>query len=367
MLMKKNDHQNSKMVRKTKDIISIIFLSLVSLLALTFCIGLLLSNADLRRRIEAKTSELDAIEKEGYFTTAQTEQLVENAAAEAESETLTNVRTQFKDILGSKGSLTAIRDMFPDDIIVASNGEYLFYPIDENMERHGFKAEDFRVSSNGKLDYIGPDESVQPQFGIMVSRYNGEINFENVKSVGVDFVMVRVGLRGSSEDASLVEDDFFRQNVNGALAAGLKVGVYFDSSAINAREAEEEADYILSLISPYEITYPVAIMIEASDSPESRTVNLTSSDYTKIIDSYCGKVKDAGYKPMIYGNIVAYTEYIEPEMQKKYPVWFSFNGDRPYYPYRFDMWEYTRNGYIYGIDGGANFIMCMTDYSTDEE
>ncbi|WP_196808060.1 GH25 family lysozyme [Butyrivibrio sp. AE3006] len=365
--MKKNDHQNSKMVRKTKDIISIIFLSLVSLLALTFCIGLLLSNADLRRRIEAKTSELDAIENEGYYTTARAEQMVESAVAETQSETLESVRNTFKEELGSKGSLSAIRELFPDDLIVASNGEYRFYPIDENMDRHMFKAEDFRESSNGKLDYIGPDESVQPKFGIMVSRYNGEINFENVKSAGVDFVMVRAGLRGSSEDASLVEDDFFRQDINGALAAGLQVGVYFDSSAINTMEAEEEAEFVLSLIAPYEVTYPIAIMIEASDSPDSRTINLETDDYSKIIDAYCSKIQDAGYKPMVYGNILSYVEYIDLGIQQKYPVWFSFSGDRPYYPYHFDMWEYTRNGYVYGINGGANFIMCLADYSNSEE
>ena len=81
--------------------------------------------------------------------------------------------------------------------------------------------------------------------------------------------MVRAGLRGSSEDASLVEDDFFRQDINGALAAGLQVGVYFDSSAVNTKEAEEEAEFVLSLIDPYDVTYPVAILIEASDSPEA--------------------------------------------------------------------------------------------------
>ena len=92
--------------------------------------------------------------------------------------------------------------------------------------------------------------------GIDVSKWNGNIDWKAVKNSGVSYVIIRTGFRGSTQ-GSLVEDNKFRQNIKGATNAGLKVGVYFFSQAINEVEAVEEASMVLNLVSGYKITYPI--------------------------------------------------------------------------------------------------------------
>ncbi len=351
-----NSNQNSKMVRKTKDLISIIFLSLVSLLSLSFCIGLLLTNASLRRQADASRSEIDAIEAEGYYTTAQAEQLVEMAQNDAKVEAERELRGVFQGVLEEKGSLSAIRELFPEDMIVASSGEYHFYPIDETADKNSVYGESFEADERGVLSYTGDKSDFSSELGVAVSRYQGEINFEEVKNEGVSFAMIRAGLRGSSE-GTLLEDDYFESNIKAAEDAGLNIGVYFESSAIDTDDALEEATFVLDLIEPYNITYPVAILLELSENSDDRTSQLECSDYTDIAKTFMDAIEGAGYKSCVYGNIVTFTELVDNSITSEKNLWVNHIGDKMYYPYQFDLWEYSRSGKISGIEGGANLIM----------
>ena len=344
------------MVRKTRDLISIIFLSLVSLLSLSFCIGLLLTNASLRRSAEAGRSELEAIEANGYYTTARAEQLVEKAQNDARLDAENQIRDHFKSVLEEKGALPAIRELYPEDVIVASQGSYHFYSIDENIEKNIVYGENFTADDNGILKYCGTNEDFSSKLGVAVSRYQGEIDFEKVRDAGVSFVMIRAGLSGSSEGGFL-EDDYFADNIKMARQAGLEVGIYFESAAINEEEAAEEAEFVLDIISPYEISYPVAILIEPAESNDERTAGLRSFDYTAITDAFCDRIEEAGYVSMVYGNMVSFTELLDNSVTQKRALWVSCIADRMYYPYQMDLWEYTRNGRIDGISGGAVLLM----------
>ena len=358
MIMRKNDNlsSNSKMVRLTKDLISIIFLSLVSLLALTFCIGLLLTNASLQRQADASRSELEAIESEGYYTTAKAEQLIEKAEANGRLQAEDELRDLFKDVLQNKGSLTAIRDLFPEDIIVVSKGEYHFYPIDDSIEQNAIKNLEFSKDDNGILHYYGGGEEPPMKLGVQVSRYQGEIDFDKVKESGVSFVMIRAGLRGNAE-GTLLEDDYFRQNIKNAQAAGLDIGVYFESTAIDEAEAKEEAEFVLDLIQNADVTYPVAILIEEAQSIEERTSELDAHDYTQIAKAFCNRIEEDGYTSMIYGDVQALTELVNRRTLDTYDVWVNYIGEKIYYPYQAAFWEYTRTGRIDGISGGASLLM----------
>ena len=105
------------------------------------------------------------------------------------------------------------------------------------------------------------NELLFPSNGIDVSYYQGSIDWNAVKNSGIDFVFVRVGYRGYSNGA-LKEDPNAAANINGALTAGLKVGVYMFSQAVNADEAAEEARFALSKMSGYNITMPVVMDFE---------------------------------------------------------------------------------------------------------
>ena len=102
-------------------------------------------------------------------------------------------------------------------------------------------------------------------FGIDVSKWNKEIDWEAVKAAGVDFAIIRCGYRGSVT-GTLVEDPYFYQNVQGARAAGVKVGLYFFTQAVNAVEAVEEASMVLCLNNGLPLDYPIPVSLWGENS-----------------------------------------------------------------------------------------------------
>ena len=353
--MKKTDNpkNNSKMVKNTKNLISVIFLSLVSLLALSTCIGLLLNNAATRRQADASQSELDALESEGYYTTAQANQLIEKADAKARKEEGDRLRDSFREKINEGDRLGAIRTLYPDEIVTEYAGQYNFTAIDRSLPISPVSEEDFDVSYDGSIKYIGSADDLEVTRGIDVSRTQGSIDFYKVKADDIDFVMIRAGLRGSVE-GNILEDDLFKTNIANALKADLQVGVYFYSQAVNAEEASEEADYVLDLIKNYEITYPVAIDLEQTTSSDSRTSKLNKMNYSEIAAEFCNKVSEAGYTPMIMGTVRTFVDFLEPESLETYPVWVSYYGYPQYYPYDFRMWQYSRTGKVDGVGTDVN-------------
>ena len=94
-------------------------------------------------------------------------------------------------------------------------------------------------------------------YGIDVSKYQGNIDWTSVKEDGIDFTFVRAGYRGYGTAGTLTKDTYFEKNMQGAIAAGIKTGAYIFSQATNETEAEEEAEYIVNLVSGYQVTMPI--------------------------------------------------------------------------------------------------------------
>ena len=348
--------------RYMHNAISIIFLSLVSILALSFCVYLLIKNASLEKDKEAVQLELESITTEGYYTKAEANQMVEDAKVKASVEATNSLKDMIQSKLEAGDSTTStIRSLFPEQMVVASGGRYYFLPISDNIEHHGFADDDFEVDDDGILHYVGNDESVRVKHGIDVSRFQGKIDWEKVAGAGVDFAFIRVGLRGTSEGKLLV-DDLFETNIKGALENGIKVGVYIYSQALNEEEAKEEASLVLDNIEPYDITYPVVIDIESADSDTARTNSLTSDEYETVAKTFCDVISTAGYKPMIYGNVKSFTLLMDAEDVDDYGIWIAYYGTPLYYPYHFNVWQYSSTGKIDGIDGHVDLNICITDY-----
>ena len=227
-------------VRNSHNIISIIFLSLVALLALSFSVMLLIKNASLKREEEAVRSELEALNEEGYYTLTEADKLIENAKEETRVETTNSIKEKIQEKLeAGEGTTSTIRSLFPDQMVVASSGRYYFFPILDSIAHHGFSEEDFEVGEDGFLEYVGEDGSVNVRKGVDVSRFQGKIDWDKVADAGIDFAFIRVGLRGTTEGKILV-DDCFEDNIKGATASGIDVGVYFYSQAVNEEEALDE-------------------------------------------------------------------------------------------------------------------------------
>ena len=356
------DYRLRRGVRNTQNIISIIFLSLVALMGLTFSIVLLIRNANLQRQEDAIRSELDALNQEGYYTEAEASKLVQEAKEEAAEDTRNSIRKMIQEKLeNGDGATSTIRSLFPDQIVVASSGRYYFFPITDEIEHHGFGEEDFEIGEDGFIEYLGDDSTVDIKHGIDVSRFQGEIDWKKVKDAGIDFAIIRAGLRGTTE-GKLLTDDYFEANIQGATESGIDVGVYFYSQAINEEEAKEEVQLILDLIEPYKIKYPVVIDVESAESDSARTLNLTTDDYELVVKTFCDMVSKAGYTPMIYGNVKSFTLLMNAVDVDDYDIWIAYYGTPLYYPYHFNIWQYTSSGKVDGIEGDVDLNVCITDY-----
>ena len=165
--------------------------------------------------------------------------------------------------------------------------------------------------------------------GIDVSYYNKNIDWEEVKDSGVDFAIIRVGYRGYGSAGTLCTDTKFVDNIEGALDAGIKVGVYYFTEAINKKEAIAEAEYCLEKIKDYDVTLPVVIDYEFptdSNGPIGRMykANLSKSAATNNCIAFCDTIKEAGYEPMIYANKSDFANLINgTKLSKSYKIWLA--------------------------------------------
>ena len=135
--------------------------------------------------------------------------------------------------------------------------------------------------------------------GIDVSKFQKTIDWNKVKAAGTDFAFIRLGYRGYS-NGSLQEDEYFKRNVSGAIEAGVKVGLYFYTEAINESEAKEEAEFCIKLAKNYNITFPIAYDYELSNkSGRLVKANLSKAAATKGCIAFCDTIAENGYTPMV--------------------------------------------------------------------
>jgi len=239
------------------------------------------------------------------------------------------------------------------------DGSSEWVKINDKWEKNNYDFTNL-VDSGGKLRYISDGKKVS-FLGIDVSRYQKEIDFNQVKDQGIEFVMIRVGARGY-KTGTLSIDEYFERNLAAANEAGLDVGLYFYSQAINTAEAEEEANLVLNAIGENKITYPIAFDMEYVDNDTARIDTLTKDEKTVITAAFVNKIKEAGYRPMIYGNKEWLLKRIDISKFDQSSFWLAEEDKEPDYPYTYDMWQYTTEGEVYGIDGAVDLNICFVDY-----
>lgn len=184
-------------------------------------------------------------------------------------------------------------------------------------------------------------------FGIDVSAWQKDIDWEKVKAAGVDFVIIRCGYRGS-KSGSLVEDSYFYKNLTGAKAAGLKVGVYFFTQAVNETEAVEEASMVLALVGDNELDYPIFIDTENTNG---RADNLDKATRTAVCDAFCKTIEKAGKEAGIYASRNWFNNKLNDNELSEHKRWVAEYASTTAYAGRYEMWQYTSGGSIDGIEG----------------
>ena len=220
----------------------------------------------------------------------------------------------------------------------------------DGVAPYNYDFSSFKVT-DGVIDYLDPDYTVLQ--GVDVSEFQRNIDWEKVKADGIDFAIIRVGGR-YMQSGGIYDDSYFQRNVEGALAAGLRVGVYFFSQAISAEEGLEEAEYVLSRIADYEITMPVVMDWEPLGGSDSRVYGIEPEQVTQAARAFSDRILEAGYEPMLYIN--SYSGYIKLDLRQVADVglWFAQYFDVPVFRYHFDMWQYTDSGQVDGISANVD-------------
>lgn len=222
---------------------------------------------------------------------------------------------------------------------------------------------------NGAEEAADGSENTELQFqkgnvklGIDVSKWNKEIDWQAVKEEGIEFAIIRCGYRGASSGA-LVIDPMYEQNIKGAIDAGIPVGVYFFTQAINEVEAVEEASMVINLIEDYDVDYPVFLDSESAGG-KGRADKLDAEERTGIHETFLETVSAAGYETGIYASKNWLNDQINMTELSTYKTWLAEYADVPSYDEYYHMWQYTSKGSVDGIETHVDLNLCYMNIDT---
>ena len=207
---------------------------------------------------------------------------------------------------------------------------------------------------DGLQYYFNGDGSLGSHLVIDVSTYNGDIDWNRVKEAGIDYAIIRVGYRGY-ETARLVKDKRFDTNMRNATAAGVKVGAYIVTQAVNTNEAVEEASFIISACSGYNVSLPLAIDVESAGNGSGRGDKISVAERTAVINAFVQTIRGAGYSAMVYANKDWMTNRINAGgLASGSTVWLAQYRSSCTYGGSYQMWQFTESGSIPGISGNVD-------------
>ena len=229
------------------------------------------------------------------------------------------------------------------------NGKTYYYAQDTHQKVTGLR------SIDGKLYYFN-DKGVKQDnvtFGIDVSKYQSGLDWKKIKKSGVSFVIIRIGYRGYGAEGKLVKDPMFEEHFTNARNAGLKVGVYFFTQAVNEAEAQEEAEGCNWALNGRMLDYPIFYDTEASTAPggTGRADGLGAADRTKCAIAFCERVKELGYQPGVYASTNWYRKRVDYDtLRSRYTIWNAHYGVSSS-PIGCDLWQGTEKARINGYNG----------------
>jgi GH25 family lysozyme M1 (1,4-beta-N-acetylmuramidase) len=212
----------------------------------------------------------------------------------------------------------------------------------------------------GKKYYFDNKGALKTRLGVDVSAWQETIDWKKVKAAGVDFAIIRAGVRGWGTEGKYYKDSCFEANYAGAKAAGISVGIYFFSQAITVEEAAAEAQFTLDILGGRSLTEPIVFDTENPPDTQARTAlaNLTNQQRTDIAIAFCEKIKSAGRTPMVYSGKYWFCTHMNPAQLAPYTTWVAQYLDDPNigttYPYSYKYWQYTDSGHIDGISTGID-------------
>ncbi len=269
------------------------------------------------------------------------------------------------------------------DIAVCSKGEFFVLKVKAIVDPQDFTEGFFTKGT--KTYYLKSDATVVTNWyninlrrhffsdkgvlssvhGIDVSSYQnmadkkGKIYWDKVYNDNIEFAIIRAGFKGYETGVNKI-DSYCEENIKGAKAAGLKVGLYFFSQAITVAEAAEEASILIDLAKKYDIKMPLAIDTELIGSSTARADKLSVSQRTAIVKAFCETVKEAGFEPMVYTGRNFYINNLNGKELTDYKLWIArYPADANLYETpnisaKYHIWQYASDGKVSGISGNVD-------------
>ncbi|MBQ7943554.1 MAG: glycoside hydrolase family 25 protein [Lachnospiraceae bacterium] len=339
--------------RRDKGLIAVViimsFVTLVSL-GLVVLIGFMWyqnsGELEVTTTEEIEVVEEPVVEVMNVLTEEERTQVTEEARAAFKEEMKSFLTIE------NPSTVRMIRNFFPENLVFYDDKSYVFAPIQDSLKKHGLNHANLVENEKGEMEYI-ENGVVTSHKGIDVSKYQGNIDWQAVKEDGVEYAFIRLGLRGY-ESGKVVLDEYFKKNMRGANEAGVKAGVYFFTQAITEEEAIEEAEFVIENLADYDVPYPVVMDVEMITSGDGRANNLSMEERTKICIAFCETIKNAGYTPMIYGNIKCFVRMLDMAQLEDYEKWYAFYDNYLYFPYDVSVWQYSESGSVNGIKGDVD-------------
>lgn len=370
-----NSDTNTQYNKKKKRLTKVVFYIMAVLLSITTGLTIYMSvnmykyttkTDSAKDNTEDKPASSDTDVKEGY-TLIKDEVLAElkdESYYMGRDNLLSSIRAMMEE---GDSTLKMLRTLYPNQLVYNEPDGFIFKDINKNLTMHKYDSKNFKIEVDDndiptKVEYYENDNLVSYK-GIDVSKHNGTIDWKKVKADGVDFAILRAVVRGYGSEGNLLPDDSFSKNAKEATANGIAIGAYVFSEAITKEEAIEEADLILEMIKPYEVKYPVVIDIEDIFNDDGRNEALSPSELTDIVLTFCNKIKDAGYTPMIYCNLKGFIGMLEFERLEGIEKWYAYYGDELYFPYDVSMWQFTSSGEVNGVTGKVDLNISFKNYN----
>jgi len=235
---------------------------------------------------------------------------------------------------------------------VDAKGNWHETEILEDVKKHNYNWDCLTNDETG-IFYEG-DENYTIRKGVDVSKWQGRIDWKQVKEDGYDFAFLRLGYRGYGASGDLAIDETFYYNIQNARKHGIDVGVYFFSQAISEEEALEEAEYVLAALEGYKLQLPIVYDPELIEDEEARTNGVTGEQFTKNTIVFCDAIQAAGFETMVYSNMIWEADLFNMEQLQKYDFWYADYEAVPQTPYDFVFWQYSETGRVKGIDGNVD-------------
>lgn len=188
--------------------------------------------------------------------------------------------------------------------------------------------------------------------GIDVSSYQGDIDFEQVKNGGIDFVIIKAGEWNHTVDRF---EEYYEQ----AKAAGLHIGFYWFCDGETLDEISQEADACIQALEGKQFDFPIYMDLE-----NQYQYDLGKEFCSNAVRTFCDKLEKAGYFTGLYTSTSWLNNVIDQDIKDKYTIWVADWRGYCGYDGEYGMWQYGA-GYVPGINGKTDLNIIDIGFDTD--